>query len=58
MEYQSGKCRCMDREQLFLLQCLMEAERTSNINIDECCKRMKQHRKRHVDISNAHLFGN
>lgn len=34
MECQSGKCLCMDHEQLFLLQCLMETEMIININTD------------------------
>ena len=34
MECQSGKCLCMDHEQLFLLQCLMETEMVININAD------------------------
>lgn len=34
MECQSGKCLCMDHEQLFLLQCLMEAEMIINISTD------------------------
>lgn len=32
MECQSGKCLCMDHEQLFLLQCLMETEIIINID--------------------------
>ena len=32
MECQSGKCLCLDHEQLFLLQCLMETEMIININ--------------------------
>lgn len=34
MECQSGKCLCMDHEQLFLLQCLMETEMIINISTD------------------------
>lgn len=34
MECESGKCLCMDHEQIFLLQCLMETEMIINIDAD------------------------